>query len=360
MKTANKLNVGVVGIGRMGQSHALNLLHRSPRANLLCACSPAEQDIVWGRENLEPYGVTLYASFEEMIAAPGLQAIVIASLSALHAEQTLVALGKGIHVLCEKPVCTTVDELADIIQRVEAKPQTNLMVAFVRRFDESYQDALSKIQLGGIGKPLIYRSQQYEKGDLGPFFTGYLKNSGGIFVDSIIHDIDLALMFLGDMECIPKSVSAVGRNAVHTYLSEMGDADNAVGVCEFWDGRFAFFYNSRIAAHGYDSQSEIFGSSGKVSVNLTSQRNRVEFCDSDGVIKTDPTPSWYDRYKEAFVAEVNEWVNAVLDGKPMPIPLRSSLTSLIIATSLQESLRTGQKIHFDRTGKPVQANPLKL
>lgn len=234
------------------------------------------------------------------------------------------------------------------------------MVGFVRRFDESYQDALGKIQQGGIGKPLIYRSQQCEKGDTGPYFTGYLRNSGGIFVDSIIHDIDLALMFLGDTNCIPKSVSAVGMNAVHTHLEELGDADNAAGICEFWDGQFAFFYNSRIAAHGYDSQSEIFGTAGKVSVNLTSRRTRVEVCDGDGFIKTEPTPSWYDRYKDGFVAEVNGWVNAVLDDAPMPIPLRSSLTGLIIATSLQESLKTGQKIHFDRNGKQLEAPALKL
>ncbi|EEU39303.1 uncharacterized protein NECHADRAFT_82155 [Fusarium vanettenii 77-13-4] len=113
MITPTKLNVGVVGIGRMGQSHALNLLNKTPRADLLCACSPAEQDLRWGREHLAPHGVKLYATFDETIETPGLQAIIIASLSALHAEQTKAALGRGIHVLCEKPVCTTVKEYAE-------------------------------------------------------------------------------------------------------------------------------------------------------------------------------------------------------------------------------------------------------
>lgn len=114
MTTPIKLNVGVVGIGRMGQSHALNLLHKTPRAHLLCACSPAEQDLKWGREHLAPHGVKLYSTFDEMIETPGLQAIVIASLSALHAEQTKAALARGIHVLCEKPVCTTVKEVREM------------------------------------------------------------------------------------------------------------------------------------------------------------------------------------------------------------------------------------------------------
>ena len=225
------------------------------------------------------------------------------------------------------------------------------MVGFTRRFDESYQDAYAKIQQGAIGRPLIIRSQGCEKGDTSPFFKAYLKGSGGIFIDSVIHDIDLALFWFGE-DSTPKSVSSAGVAAIHTELEKDGDADNAVGICEFWDGRVAFFYNSRTSAHGYDNQTEIFGTAGKISVNLVPRLNRLELSDGDGVVKVEPTPSWYDRYTSAFVTEVNSWVDALLDDKPMPIPLRSSLTSMVIATALQESLRTGRKIEFD--GKTLQ------
>ena len=108
-----KLNVGVVGIGRIGQPHALNILHKVPRARLLCACSPKDSDIVWADEHLVPYGVRVCRTFEEMIETPQLDAVIIASATTLHMAHTLAALDRGIHVLCEKPVCTSVDEVSN-------------------------------------------------------------------------------------------------------------------------------------------------------------------------------------------------------------------------------------------------------
>lgn len=105
-----RLNIGVVGIGRVGQSHALNVLHKAPRANLLCACSPADADIAWADEHLVPHGVQVFRTFEELIDTPGLEAVIIASLTSLHTQHTTAALERGIHVLCEKPVCTSVEE----------------------------------------------------------------------------------------------------------------------------------------------------------------------------------------------------------------------------------------------------------
>ncbi|KAM0546967.1 hypothetical protein ACHAPJ_010628 [Fusarium lateritium] len=352
MHPLETLKVGVVGIGRIGRQHALNIVHHTSRATLVCVCSPAEADLVWGKENLAPYGVQVFATFEEMIETAGLQAVVIASISSLHMAHTLAALDRGIHVLCEKPVCTSISELRDLITRIETKPQAQCMVGFTRRFDDSYREASLKIKQGDIGVPTVIRSQGCEKVDTSPFYKGYLRSSGGIFVDAIIHDIDLSLLFFGE-DSLPKSVAAMGTATVHTELAELGDADNAVGICEFWNGKIAFFYNSRMAAHGYDNTTEIFGTKGKLSVNLVPRKHRLEICDGDGYVKVEPTPSWYDRYEDAFKIEMKEWVNAVLDRQPMPIPLKSSLTGLIIASALQESLATGRKIYFDEQGARV-------
>ncbi|KAH7134269.1 NAD-binding Rossmann fold oxidoreductase family protein [Dactylonectria macrodidyma] len=344
------LNVGVVGIGRMGQRHALNILRLVPKAKLLCACSPAEADLIWAKEHLIPHGVKVFSTYEEMIETPGLEAIIISSLTELHMKHTVGALDRGIHVLCEKPICRSVSELSALCDRVDANPQTKVMVAFSRRFDDSYQDAYEKVQAGVIGKPFIFRSHGCEKLDQSPFFHSYLKNSGGIYFDAAIHDIDLSLMFLGE-DSVPKSVSAMGTASFFSALAETGDADNAIGVCEFWDGKMAHFYHSRTCAHGYDNTSEVIGTTGKLAINLTPRRNRVEIGDSSG-LRIESTPSWYDRYVSAFVVEANSWVGAILDDKPMPIPLRSAVTSLVIAEALQESLKTGRRTDFTRQGQP--------
>src|SRR5690242_5081295 len=91
-----RLNVGVVGIGRMGRRHALNILRQAPRATLLCTCSPAEQDLVWADEHLKPYGVQIFATFAQMIQTPGLEAVIIASATEFHLEHTIAALDRGI------------------------------------------------------------------------------------------------------------------------------------------------------------------------------------------------------------------------------------------------------------------------
>ncbi|KAK3630901.1 hypothetical protein LTR56_017174 [Elasticomyces elasticus] len=344
-----RLNVGVVGLGRMGRRHAVNILNQTPRATLLCACSPAEQDLVWAREHLVPFGVRVVPSFEEMIETPGLDAVIIASATHLHISQTTEALDKGLHVLCEKPICKTLEELENLIMKTKAKQSPSVMVGFVRRFDRDYQDAYDRVRRGTIGAPVVIRSQGCDPLDTSPFYKQYLADSGGVFIDTVIHDIDLSLWLFGG-DCKPKSVSAVGVAACHPQLAEAGDADNAVGICEYWDGKIAFFYNSRTAAHGYDNATEIFGTAGKLSINLTPRLNAVEVCDADGYVKTPAHPGWYERYASAFVTEANQWVDAVLDNQPVPVPLASALASLKIATALQESLRTSQKIFFDANG----------
>jgi predicted dehydrogenase len=103
-QTSLKANIGVVGLGRMGQRHALNVLHQVPRARLFAVCSPAPHEIEWAKKDLEPEGVQVFDTFEAMIRTSGLDAVVIASPSELHFSQTLAAMELGIHVLCEKPV----------------------------------------------------------------------------------------------------------------------------------------------------------------------------------------------------------------------------------------------------------------
>ena len=232
------------------------------------------------------------------------------------------------------------------------------MVGFTRRFDENYRDAQAKIRAGAIGKPVVIRSQGCEKFDDSSFMHTYVVSCGGIFFDSVIHDIDLALSFFGD-DSKPKSAYAVGTAARFKELEGKNDADNAIGICQFWGGQIAYFYNSRTAAAGYDNQTEIFGESGKISINLVSRKNRVELSDNAGV-HVSALASWADRYAPSFVTEAIEFVDSVLDDRPVPVALRPSLTSLKIALALQESLKSGRTIYFDEQGNQSAGRQSRL
>ncbi|CAP91273.1 hypothetical protein E8E15_002668 [Penicillium rubens] len=352
--TKVKANIGVVGLGRMGQRHALNILHQVPRAKLFAVCTPASHEIEWAKAKLVPDGVLVFQSFEEMIHTPGLDAVVIASPTELHIAQTLTAMQLEIHVLCEKPITRDIPQLRDLMETAKQHPQTKVMVGFVRRFDENYMDAIQKIKSGAIGEPLIVRSQGAEKLDKSGFFIEYARQSGGIFVDTVVHDIDLTLSILGE-EVRPKALWATGIIAHHHEMKDFKDVDNSVGVVEFWGGRIAHYYHSRTTSHGYDNCTDIIGMNGKISINSVPHSNRVQVSNASGIMQ-DCTPSWIDRYREAFVTEVNQFTDAILDNTELPMRLSAAYTGLKIATAFQESLETGRKIEFDENGDRIVSN----
>ena len=104
-----KLQVAVSGLGRMGARHAINYLERTPRAELVAVCDPDPKAIAWAKSRLEPSGVTLYTSFDEMLAHPGVEAVIVSGITTEHAPQSIKAIKAGKHVLCEKPLSTDVE-----------------------------------------------------------------------------------------------------------------------------------------------------------------------------------------------------------------------------------------------------------
>ena len=109
-----RLNIAVVGLGRMGKRHVYTLLNRVARVNVVAVCSDAPHEITWAKENPEyqEYGITAYSSFEEMLEHPGLQAIWVSTSTDVHARQALGGIKKGLHVLCEKPLSTDLEEVS--------------------------------------------------------------------------------------------------------------------------------------------------------------------------------------------------------------------------------------------------------
>ena len=230
------------------------------------------------------------------------------------------------------------------------------MCGFSRRFDDSYRDTYAKLQDGLIGRPTILRSQTCDKHDPSGFFVEYAAWSGGVFVDMSVHDIDLTLWFFGD-DVIPKSVSAHGVRAVQPDLAKYKDYDNAVGIVEFHNGRIAYYYCSRMMAHGQEDTTEIIGTEGKVSVNMHPQSNLVQSYTGVGITREIP-PHYWGRFEQAFVKESQEFADACLNNTPLPIKLSNAVKAVEIGAALQEALVTGKQIHFDEIGRRIEPSKL--
>lgn len=101
----------------MGKRHALHFLNRNPRATLVCAFSPDPEEIAWAKESLEPDDVVLYTSYEDMLEHEGLEAVVIVTVTKVHAEMSVRAVERGLHVLCEKPLSTDIKAVCQFPHR---------------------------------------------------------------------------------------------------------------------------------------------------------------------------------------------------------------------------------------------------
>lgn len=368
-----KLRIACAGLGRMGKRHALHFLNRTPRAELVAASTPDEEEIQWAKTHLEPFGVRLYRDYEEMLKQEGLQAVVIASVTTVHAEQAIKAIEANLHVLCEKPLSTSVeivsfaqisffDQLHEadlreiqsqsVVDAAQKKPHLKVMCGFSRRFDDSYRDAFSKMDSGLIGRPSIFRSQTCDKLDPSGFFVAYAEFSGGIFVDCSIHDIDLALWFFGQDSRV-KSVVSSGITAVQPELRKHKDMDNAVGIVEFYGGQIAYLFCSRMMAAGQDDATEIIGTDGKLTVNAQPQSNLVNIYEATGIRREIPA-HYYGRFEQAFVNEANEFTACCLEDLKLPMKLTGAVQAVKIGCALQESLNSGQKIYFDEVGRRTE------
>ena len=341
MSSGSRLRVGIAGLGRLGRRHAENLAQRIPRAELVAACSPVEEELAWAKDTL---GIgRLHRDFEALLADREVQAVFIVTPTSMHATQIIAALQAGKHVFCEKPLSLDLADCHHVEAEAKKHPALNVMIGYGRRFDPSNRDAYDKIQAGLIGKPFLVRSQNLDLNDPSGFFVRFAPTSGGIFLDCTVHDIDLARWFLGNPK--PVRVFAAGTVALHDGLRELGDVDNGVATCEFADGKLACFYASRTMAHGHETSTEIFGTKGRLAIGENPRLNRVEISDAHGV-RNECTPSFYERFEEAFLLETIHFIDAVLDDGQPALTLHDATEATRIAIALRESLHAKRAVEL--------------
>ncbi len=338
-----KLRIGIVGLGRLGQRHAINLAQKVPNATVVATCSPVEKELAWARSEL---GIeTGYADYAALLAHPGLDAVFLVTPTSLHAEQIILALQAGKHVFCEKPLSLDVADCERVEAEAAKHPELKVMIGFVRRFDASYRDAAAKLKAGLVGKPYMVRSQTCDQNDPSGFFVRFAATSGGIFLDCSVHDIDLVRWLLGNP--VAKRVYASGTIAIHDGLREFHDVDNGLGTVEFADGSLATFMASRTMAHGHETLTEVFGTAGRVAIGANPRLNRVEISDSHGV-RNECTPDFYARFADAFLVEAQEFVDAALGKGELSLTLHDATEATRIGLALTQALRQGAPVELGR------------
>lgn len=336
-----KINIAIIGIGRIGKIHLRNIVSHFPQANIVAAA-----DTNYTAEDFKKiYKETIFFSTDpaEVISMPNVDAIVICTPTSSHAQLIEKALESGKHIFCEKPIDLSLERTILLVKKAKASG-LKLMLGFNRRFDPDFMQAHKNIRAGKIGDIQVVKITSRDPG-LPPI--DYIKNSGGLFMDMAIHDFDMARYMMGKEV---KEVYANGLVLVDKKVAEAGDIDTALTTLVFEDGTYAVIDNSRKAVYGYDQRIEVFGSNGMIQVKNNLHNSNVLF-DADGIHQALPLDFFMDRYASSYLNEMQHFIDALSNDIPLSVTGDDGLKATVIAVAAKKSVEEK---------RPVQISEINL
>ena len=325
------IRFAILGAGRIGQVHARGVAGND-NATLAAVFDPVAAA---ASQISDQYGAAL-RSVDEIAAADDIDAVVLCTPTDLHAAQIEQFARAGKAVFCEKPIDLDAGRVRDCLQ-VVAETGAPLMVGFNRRFDPHFMALKAAIEDGRIGTPEM---GVITSRDPGAPPADYIRRSGGIFRDMMIHDFDMAMFLMGGM---PASVMATGAVLTDPQIETLGDFDSATAVLRWADGRQVAISNSRRAVYGYDQRIEIHGSAGMVAAQNEHPVN-IEVADASGYARPPLHDFFMTRYVDAYANEINAFIDSLADGAASVPVGQDGLNALLIADAALASAKSGRSV----------------
>ena len=330
------LKIGVVGCGRIGKLHINNLINSVPGVQVVAAADPM-LDKSGAREWLAERKITnVSTDFMDVINNPEVDVVFVCSSTDTHCDVSMAAVQAGKHVFCEKPIDYDIDKIKKLLALVEEKG-VKFQVGFNRRFDHNHRAVYDMVRGGKVGKVNIIKISSR---DPEPPPVSYVKVSGGIFYDMMIHDFDMVRYVTGS-EAV--EISAVGSCLVNPKLQEesgIPDVDTAVVTMKMANGCIAVINNSRQAVYGYDQRVEAFGSKGMAS-DANDLLNTTTVLTKDGAHSEKPLWFFLERYNQAFINQVISFVDAINNDTQTAVGAIDGLRPVLMAKAATESCQAG-------------------
>ncbi|MDP9340383.1 MAG: inositol 2-dehydrogenase [Acidobacteriota bacterium] len=336
-----KLNIGIIGAGRIGKVHAETLMFRVPEATPVAI---ADTNLATAQEVAKRYGIAKVSADAEAILSDGkIDAVLICSPTDTHADLVIRAAQAGKHIFCEKPIDHSLAKIDRALAAVE-KAGVKLQVGFNRRFDANFARVRKSVTSGEIG---TLHLMHIISRDPGPPPISYIKVSGGIFLDMSIHDFDMARFLIGDEV---ESIYTAAAVRVDPEIGKAGDLDTAVTVLQFKGGVIATIDNSRKAVYGYDQRVEILGSAGSIATgNLFP--NQAVVSTATEIRRDLPLNFFMERYTESFVREMLAFAGAVLRDEPAQVDGKDGRIAVLIALAARKSYDERRPVSLEEVGK---------
>ena len=330
-----RLNVGVIGLGRLGRVYVRDLAGRIPETRVVAVADPIGN---LAKEIAAEFDVPKsYTDPLAMIDDKTVDAIVIVTPTHIHREQVIAAATSRKPTFCEKPPALSLAEVAEMKTAIE-KSGMFFQMGFMRRFDPGYAAAKKEIEAGRIGQPLVFKATSRD-----PFRPSleYANpaSSGGMLIDMGIHDFDLARWFMGEVQ----KVSAIGATIAYPELATVGDIDNAIASLTFTSGKLGVVDLTRSGIYGYDISTEILGLEGTIRIGYLRETPIMVMTKANGV-SHDTVPYFMERFRDAYPNQLQNFAQNVIHGRPAPITIDDGMEALRIGVAATRARETGTTV----------------
>jgi myo-inositol 2-dehydrogenase/D-chiro-inositol 1-dehydrogenase len=327
------IDVAMFGAGRIGRIHAANLA-RQPGVRLKYVVDVNRQ----AAEALAREHGAQAIEADAALADRAVGASVICTSTDTHAELIERSAAAGKHVFCEKPVDLTVERAQACARAVDAAGVV-CMIGFQRRFDPTFAALKARVDAGEIGAPemLVVTSR-----DPGAPSVEYIRRSGGIFKDMLIHDFDVFRWILEDEA---ESLHATGSCLTDPAIADAGDIDSTAVTIRTKRGRLCQINTTRRAAYGYDQRFEVLGSGGMLQAGNVRPTEVTAY--TGRAVSTDlPEPFFLERYRLAYAHEIAHFFEAVTRGTPVRTTIADGVKALELAEAATLSWREGRVVRI--------------
>jgi len=330
-----RLNVGVIGVGRLGKVYVRDLAGRIPETRVVAVADPAE---ALAKEVAAEFDVPrAYADSLALIEDKTVDAIVIVTPTHTHRELVIAAAASGKPTFCEKPPALSLNEIAEMKKAI-AKGKLFFQMGFMRRFDAGYAAAKKQIDAGRIGEPLVFKATSRD-----PFRPSLEyanpESSGGMLIDMGIHDFDLARWFMGEV----KTVAAIGATIAYPELKTVGDIDNAIASLTFTSGKLGVVDLTRSGIYGYDISTEILGLEGTIRIGYLRETPIMVMTKANGV-SHDTVPYFMERFRDAYTNQLQNFAQNVQQQREAPITIDDGMEALRIGVAATKARESGQTV----------------
>ncbi len=339
------LGIGAVGLGRLGYVHACNIARHVPRAKLVAVCD-MQDDLA--KATAAELGCTYYTDIRKMLENTDIDAVCVATPTAYHVDPVTAVVEAKKPLFCEKPLA---DNLNDSLHLANIIKDSGILfqIGFQRRFDPPFAEAEKMIREGAIGKPVYYSAFARDPFPPPPWACDPNKG-GGLFIDMLLHDFDLARFLMKDEV---EWVFADETNLVVDSEGIVRFADNVMVSLHFKHGALGTAHASMHAGYGYDIRAEVFGSEGNLILGGLN-RTDLTLCTLDKGISRPQTfqtegksPHFMFRFKEAYEAEMIAFVDCVIDNEVPGVNEEDAVKAFKIALAATKAAGEKKLVSLD-------------